>query len=126
FAHNEAAEMAEMDKPRKAIHSTGYDALDSVVGGYRRGDLTTIAARPAMGKSSMMFGCAARSAERGHSTGIISIEIGRGVGQARLFARTSGVPLKDILDGKMTADQIMQRHRTMAELDKLPLFTRYD
>src|SRR5690606_8017190 len=38
FAHNEAAEMAEMDKPRKAIHSTGYDALDSVVGGYRRGD----------------------------------------------------------------------------------------
>jgi len=126
FAHNEAAEMERMNEPQKVIHSTGYDALDRVVGGYRRGDLTTIAARPAMGKSSLMFGCAARSAERGHSTGIISIEIGRNVGQARLFARTSGVPLKDILDGKMTADQIMQRHRTMAELDKLPLFTRYD
>lgn len=126
FATNEANEMAEMDKPKKAIHSTGYDALDNVVGGFRRGDLTTIAARPAMGKSSMMFGCAARSAERGHSTGVISIEINRNVGQARLFARNSGVPLKDILDGKLTPAQISKRHEVMAEHERLPLFTRYD
>ena len=36
--------------------STGYDAVDGILGGLHAGDLTIVAARPAMGKSALVMG----------------------------------------------------------------------
>ena len=126
YAKAEESQLEAMNQPQRAIHSTGFDAMDKVIGGFHRGDLITIAARPAMGKTSLAFSMASLAADRGFPTGMLSMELKESTGQARLFSRKSGVPLADIVNNKLSDAQIQKRHQTLAEAEKWPLWIRYD
>ena len=53
---------------------TGYPVLDKITGGWQKGDMIIIAARPSMGKTSLALEIAVRVAKKEHPVGIISIE----------------------------------------------------
>lgn len=126
YARLEEEELRRMDAPKKEMHSTGFATLDKAIGGYHRGDLVIVAARPGMGKSSFATSSVIRSSQMKHPTGLFSLELNAPKMQARLFSRLSGVPLARIVRDELTAEQIAKRHESLSEAAKLPLWIRYD
>lgn len=55
--------------------STGFPALDKILGGLMPADLYLIAARPSMGKSAMAFQIAKQVAATGVAVGVFSLEM---------------------------------------------------
>lgn len=126
YADAETAEVERMDAPKKAMHTSGFRCLDKVIGGYQRGDLVIVAARPAMGKSSFATSSVIEGTAQGHPTGLFSLELNAEKMQARLFSRRSGVPLAAIVRDEMTAAHIAKRHEGLGNASKVPLWIRYD
>jgi len=56
---------------------SGYSDFDIVTGGWRRGQLVVLAARPGQGKTAILKNMALNMARAGHGVGIFSIEMGR-------------------------------------------------
>jgi replicative DNA helicase len=126
YGQGEADELERMDAPKRKLHTTGFRDLDAIVGGYQRGDLHIVAARPAMGKTSFMVSSVDEAVSNGHPTGMFSLELKRDKMQARIFSRKSGVPLAAIVRDEMMPEQIRKRHEMMNEANSLPLWIRYD
>jgi replicative DNA helicase len=125
YGQHEADQIDRANSPRKPAHTTGYKALNELVGGYQPGDLVIVAARPAMGKSSFAFSSAAISADEGCPTGFFSLELNAEKAQARLFSRRSGIPLAEILRDTSDA-HLAKRISDHGEAVKVPLWMRYD
>lgn len=86
-----------IDQPdEKPLIRSGLHKIDDAVGGFERGDLVIIGARPSMGKSALA-GCIAWNVASAHMNG------------------TSPIPLGVVeLNGEMTVAQMGRRHLTDA------------
>ncbi len=58
-------------------HHTGFRDVDAVLGGMRNGSMIIVAARPGMGKSSLMINICCNFARRGEPAFIFSLEMPR-------------------------------------------------
>jgi replicative DNA helicase len=88
---------------------TGLRDLDRMCsGGFRRGDLVVIAARPSMGKTSLMTTIAANMAIKESSVAVFSLEMSTSSLIGRMMATRSGVPLSVINSGRWN-DQSAER-----------------
>lgn len=81
FTLKQAAALAFQDASEAYHHKgqlrgipTGYARMDARLGGWHRGDLVMIGARPSMGKTALMVNLAINAAAKGHAVGIISGE----------------------------------------------------
>jgi len=70
---------------------SGLIDLDRILGGFHRGDLVVIGARPSMGKTALALGMARNAATAGCATGLISGEQPVEQVSARLLSLASGV-----------------------------------
>jgi len=125
-------QLENLDKPRKDVHSTGFEKLDKALGGgWSDGDLIIIAGRPGMGKSSFAFSSLLAGAKRGHPCALFSLELGEAKSNARLVSIDTGIPLHRILSGAgakgtLTADDIARMHAKHTEFAKLPVYTNFN
>ena len=72
--------------------TTGFMDLDTLLGGLKRGDLVVVAARPSLGKTSLVINFARNAAARQQATvGFFSIEMAAEQMVQRLLAMESGV-----------------------------------
>jgi len=72
--------------------TTGFMDLDTLLGGLKRADLIVVAARPAVGKTSLAMNFARNAAARQQATvGIFSVEMAAEQVVQRLLAAESGV-----------------------------------
>ena len=72
--------------------TTGFMDLDTLLGGLKRGDLVVVAARPSLGKTSLVLNFARNAAARQQATvGFFSIEMAAEQLVQRLLAMESGV-----------------------------------
>ncbi len=72
--------------------TTGFMDLDTLLGGLKRGDLVVVAARPSLGKTSLVLNFARSAAARQQATvGFFSIEMAAEQLVQRLLAMESGV-----------------------------------
>ncbi len=98
---------------------TGYADMDQLTGGLQRSDLIIIAARPAMGKTSLALGMAYGSAvAHGKTVGIFSLEMSAEQLVQRLLSMETGVDshrlrLGQIDDGEW--DRISRAFGRLAE-----------
>ncbi len=76
--------------------TTGFNALDKKIGGWRRGAKYTIAGRPGSGKSSLMLDHAIAAAEAGYGVVIVSLEMPREQLVQRIIAQMSRVAGTDL------------------------------
>lgn len=98
---------------------TGFEVLDSYLnGGFRRGDLVLIGARPSVGKSSFALSVAYNAALKGKSVLFFSIEMTALDLFERLLAFHTGIPATSIING--TADK-KKLQKGFEELSKLNL-----
>ena len=79
--------------------STGFSDLDKLIGGWRRGSLNIIGARPAKGKSSLLLGFAAHAARQKQTVLIFSLEMTGAEIVGRLAVAGAGVNLFDLTTG---------------------------
>ena len=118
------AEMHEADDDDavKGI-PTGFKSLDYKLSGLQPSDLLIIAARPSMGKTSLMLNIAQNAAIKyGKSVGIFSLEMSKEQLVDRLFASMLGVDSWKLQRGKLDDSDFQNLGPIMDELNKANIF----
>ena len=89
-----------MDHPQDVVGvATGYPELDVPTNGLQRGDLFILAARPAVGKSSLALNIAYKAARRGERVLVFSLEMSREQIAQRLMAVHASIDLVRMREG---------------------------
>ncbi len=84
---------------------TGYLDIDKVLGGgVRRGTLTIVAARPSVGKTTMVLRWLQSMAWKKHTCVFFSLELGIKPVAGRILSWMSGFPQADIEQGKVVSE----------------------
>lgn len=100
----------------------GLDAYDAVTGGLHRGDLVVIAARPGMGKTSMITSIAVNVARRGESTAIFSLEMPARQLAGRMLCTEAAIPLVRTRAGRLDPKELTSVRMALGELSKLGIY----
>ncbi len=81
--------------------TSGYPAVDRMLGGFRRRQFILLAGRPAMGKTAIGTGMAVRAASEGHRVLFLTAEMAAEEISARVQAAIAGLPLLAVLRGRI-------------------------
>jgi replicative DNA helicase len=102
---------------------TGFTDLDGLTNGLHPGQMIIIAARPAIGKSTLGLDLARSCSIRNGLTSVIfSLEMGRNEITMRLLSAEARVALHHMRSGTMTDDDWARLARRMGEVSAAPLF----
>jgi len=102
---------------------TGFTDLDSLTNGLHPGQMIVIAARPAMGKSTLALDFArAASIKNNLPSVIFSLEMGRNEIAMRLLSAEARVALHHMRSGTMTDEDWTRLARRMPEVSAAPLY----
>ena len=102
---------------------TGFADLDELTNGFHEGQMVIVAARPAMGKSTLALDfCRAASIHNNLASVFFSLEMNRSEITMRLLSAEAKVPLNHIRNGEMTDDDWAKLARKMGEVSSAPLF----
>src|SRR5690606_29878778 len=102
---------------------TGFQDLDALTNGLHPGQMIVIAARPAIGKSTLGLDFARSAAiKHGLTTVIFSLEMSRNEITMRLLSAEARVPLHTMRSGMMSDEDWTRMARRMGEVADAPLF----
>jgi replicative DNA helicase len=102
-AYERMAKLADGGDKLRGV-PTGFQALDNKLSGLQKSDLIILGARPSSGKTSLALDIARNAAHAGHSVGIFSLEMSREQVIDRIISAESGIPLWNILTGRIRGD----------------------
>ena len=118
-----------MDSVYKAMKSNGLSGITTGItklnernGGWQGGDVTIIAARAGLGKTTMAMNLALTAAREGNPVAVFSLEMGGEQLLLLLAEIITGVETEDIRGGRINQDQVKAIEEAMTEVTKLPLF----
>ncbi|MEI5984433.1 MULTISPECIES: replicative DNA helicase [Sphingobacterium] len=124
-AVNEAFKQIEENALKAKNGLTGIpsliDDLDSITGGWQNTDLIVLAARSAMGKTSLALTLTNNAAVSGYSVAFFSLEMAKNQILSKLFSINSQVPFENIRKGKMTSEDWSQLNFCMDDISQLPI-----
>ncbi|MBB6174465.1 replicative DNA helicase [Nocardiopsis mwathae] len=102
---------------------TGFTDFDQLTNGLHAGQMVIIAARPAVGKSTLALDFARAASIKNQLTSVFfSLEMGRNEIVMRLLSAEARVPLHTMRSGLMTDDDWARLARRMGEVASAPLF----
>ncbi len=102
---------------------TGFADLDDLTNGLHSGQMVIVAARPAMGKSTLALDlCRAASIHNNLTSVFFSLEMTRSEITMRLLSAEAKVPLNHIRNGQMGDDDWAKLARKMGEVSSAPMF----
>ncbi|HEX9034782.1 MAG TPA: replicative DNA helicase [Streptosporangiaceae bacterium] len=102
---------------------TGFADLDSLTNGLHPGQMIVIAARPALGKSTLALDLArAASIKHGLASVIFSLEMSRNEITMRLLSAEARIALHSMRTGQMSEDDWTRLARRMSEVASAPMF----
>jgi replicative DNA helicase len=102
---------------------TGFSDLDALTNGLHPGQMVVIAARPALGKSTLALDLArAATVKHGLPCVIFSLEMGRNEITMRLLSAEARVPLHSMRTGQMSDEDWTRLARRMSEVVEAPLY----
>lgn len=84
---------------------SGFKAIDELIGGYPRGEVTVIASRSSHGRSAYVLSTAANMAKAGYSVMFFTPEMYTQTMMTRLIAGETGINTWNIENGSLTPDQ---------------------
>ena len=103
--------------------ATGFDYLDKAMGGLHGGELILIAARPAMGKSSLAVNIAENIAiKNGKTVAVFNLEMPKEQLVRRILCSQAMVDSKKMLTGDFTGDDWQRICRVLDKVDASPLY----
>lgn len=102
---------------------TGFIELDKLTQGLQAGQMIIVAARPAMGKSTLALDfCRSASIKHGMASVIFSLEMTRSEIAMRMLSAESGVWLSKMREGSMEGQDWQRISQTMSKVSTAPLF----
>jgi replicative DNA helicase len=101
---------------------SGFAALDRNTGGFQRGDLIVLAARPGMGKTSLITACAVNVARRGDATAVFSLEMPAQQLAARMMCTEAALSVLQTRTGKLPQSDLTRAIEACNTLAKLDIF----
>ena len=102
---------------------TGFADFDDLTNGLHSGQMIIVAARPAMGKSTLALDfCRAASIHNNLASVFFSLEMTRSEITMRLLSAEAKVPLNHIRNGNMNDDDWAKLARKMGEVSSAPMF----
>ena len=102
---------------------TGFDDLDALTNGLHPGQLVIVAARPAIGKSTLALDFARAASLHHQQTSVVfSLEMGRNEITMRMLSAEARVPLHHMRSGSMTDQDWERIARTTGAVSSAPLF----
>lgn len=117
--------MEELHKNKGALRGikTGYRDLDSMTAGLQRSDLIILAARPAMGKTTLVTNLAYNVATiEKKSVIFFSLEMSKDQLVDRMLADAAGVDAWNIRTGNLSDDDFAKLSEAMGEMAEAPIF----
>ena len=100
--------------------TTGFRSIDRQTGGLQRGDLIVIAARPGMGKTSLVMNIATASAKAaGSKVLVFSLEMPADRLMARIISAEAKIPVQRLLNGQITDGDQIRLERLVPEVGGL-------
>ncbi|MEA3290130.1 MAG: replicative DNA helicase [Campylobacterota bacterium] len=114
--------MQEMGTTHLTGQTTGFYALDKKTTGLNAGDLVIIAARPAMGKTSIVLNTTLQNLEKGDGVIFFSLEMPETQLMIRLIAAKTGIPLQNVRKGELDPTQAKQVEEAFDSLSDKKLF----
>ena len=117
--------MDELHKNKGAVRgvNTGYRDLDSRTAGLQRSDLIILAARPAMGKTTLVTNLAYNVATiEKKSVLFFSLEMSKDQLVDRMLADASGVDAWNIRTGNLSDDDFTKLSEAMGEMAEAPIY----
>ncbi len=102
---------------------TGFNDLDQLTNGLHGGQMIVLAARPAVGKSTLALDvCRSASIKHGLTSVIFSLEMGRNEITMRLLSAEAKVALHKMRSGQLGETDWNHLARTMSAVAEAPLF----
>ncbi len=102
---------------------TGFKDLDRLTAGLQKSDLIVLAARPAMGKSTLAQNIAYNVATREKKSVLIfNLEMSNSQTVDRMVAEAAGVDSWNIRTGKLTEEDFAKISEAMGEMAEAPIF----
>ncbi|HET9861592.1 MAG TPA: replicative DNA helicase [Nocardioidaceae bacterium] len=102
---------------------TGFADLDELTNGFHGGQMIIVAARPAMGKSTLALDfCRSASIHHNLTSVIFSLEMTRNEITMRLLSAEAKIPLNHMRNGNMNDEDWAKLARKMGEVSSAPFF----
>ena len=102
---------------------TGFKKMDAMLSGFQPSDLVIIAARPSMGKTTLMMNIAQNIAIKSKkSVGVFSLEMSKEQLVDRMFASMLGVDSWKLQRGKLEDSDFQRMGPIMDELSKAKIY----
>jgi replicative DNA helicase len=102
---------------------TGFQELDEKTNGFAPGQMIIVAARPAMGKSTLALDVARSAAVHNEATTVFfSLEMGRAEIAMRLISAEAEIPLQVLRKGQLDSRDFQKLAATQARINDAPLF----
>lgn len=101
---------------------TGLTDFDQRTGGYHKGTFNVIAARPSMGKTSLVLAMQVAMAKQEIPSAICSLEQPEDELSQRLTSQVSGVPLERIHRVEVNDDEWPKIHQAVGRIKDLPIY----
>jgi len=117
--------MEELHRNRGSLRGirTGYRDLDNMTAGLQRSDLVVLAARPAMGKTTLVTNLAYNVATIAKQPVLFfSLEMSKEQLVDRMLADASGVDAWNIRTGNLSDDDFSKLSEAMGELAEAPIY----
>lgn len=102
--------------------STGYEGFDEKIGGFTRGNLIIVAARPSMGKTAIALNFAQNLAKNGKNIIIFSLEMSRDELIDRLVSAHTGIDQRKFHGGKLSDYEFSRVADAMEDLSKATIY----
>lgn len=102
---------------------TGFKDLDALTNGFHPGNMIVLAARPAVGKSTLGLDIARYASIHKRETSVIfSLEMSRSEITMRMLSAEARVPLNNIRSGRLNEEEWARMARRMGEISDAPMF----
>lgn len=101
---------------------SGFIDLDRKTSGFQNSDLILVAARPAMGKTSLVLNIAVNAALRGFPVAVFSLEMSRMQLVNRILSLESLVELEKMRTGRLDGEDWRKIGFSVGQLSKSPIY----
>ena len=101
--------------------TTGYQNIDSITGGYRRGQYWIIGGRPSHGKTAFVLNSMIKTARTGVAVLLFSLEMNENQIVDRLASIISRIPHIRIMLGTMNEEEVELLQKTYTKIKELPI-----
>ncbi len=100
----------------------GFTGLDNKIGGFKRGDMVIVAARPSMGKTAITLNMAQNIAETGKNVAIFSLEMSKEQLTDRLICATMGIDSWKLQKGLLEDEEFSRMGDALERLSRANIY----